>query len=239
MLTALLSPLLALQAVQTRRRMPVLPEALGPREGVLGRGAPEWRILIVGDSSAAGVGVSHQHQAFAGHFTRALHRRGARRVRWWLRARSGLTTAQVHDWLQAEPAPAADVVLVLTGVNDLIDRIRVRRALNHRRALAEWLLAEGRAGAVVFAPLPPVEQFAILPQPLRHVMGVQARRHNAAIARWADPQRGVYFTPLPMQLSAAGMATDGFHPGEPVYRSVGQALALFVATDVLTSQTLP
>ena len=44
------------------------------------RGRADWataatrlRVLIAGDSSAAGVGVAHQDQAFAGHLSRALH----------------------------------------------------------------------------------------------------------------------------------------------------------------------
>ena len=70
-----LSPVLVAQAMATRRRAPALPEAVGPREGQLGSGAGALRVLIAGDSSAAGVGVATQDDAFAGHFTRTLHRR--------------------------------------------------------------------------------------------------------------------------------------------------------------------
>ena len=51
-----LSPLLVAQAVATRARLPRLPEAGGARRGEAGRG-PLLRLLIAGDSSAAGVGV--------------------------------------------------------------------------------------------------------------------------------------------------------------------------------------
>ena len=76
-----LAPLLVAQALATRRRAPVLPEAEGPREGRVGRGAGALRLLIAGDSSAAGVGVAHQRDALAGHLTRALHQVSARPVR--------------------------------------------------------------------------------------------------------------------------------------------------------------
>jgi hypothetical protein len=53
-LKLVLSPLLVAQAVATRRRALVLPEAGGPREGRLGaREGRAVRVLIAGDSSAA------------------------------------------------------------------------------------------------------------------------------------------------------------------------------------------
>ena len=65
-LKLVLAPVLFAQARSTRRRAPVLPEAEGPREGQLGSGVGALRVLIAGDSSAAGVGVANQDHAFAG-----------------------------------------------------------------------------------------------------------------------------------------------------------------------------
>ena len=229
-LKLMLSPLLVVQAVTTRRRAPLLPEAAGPREGRLGeRRATALRLLIAGDSSAAGVGVAQQSQALAGHLTRALHRDTARPVQWALHARSGLTTQQVHALLRAAPLPAADVAVVVTGVNDVIDQVPSRRAVQHRAELADWLLRECGVAHVLFAPLPPVHRFPLLPQPLRKVMGDDALRHNAAMARWAATRSDVSHIEIALELSIEAMASDGFHPGEPVYRACGEALAGHIA----------
>jgi lysophospholipase L1-like esterase len=228
-----LSPLLIAQALSTRRRAPVLPEAAGPREGQLGAGAGALRVLIAGDSSAAGVGVATQDHAFAGHFLRTLHRRSGLALRWRLRARSGLTTKQVLALLRAEPPPVADLAIVLSGVNDVIDLVSPQRAVQHRAALAEWLLGDGRARYVVFAPLPPMNQFPLLPQPLRRVMAADAREHDAAMARWAPTRDHVFHVPIALQLAPAAMSIDGFHPGEPVYRACGEAIARFVVDTIL------
>lgn len=224
-----LSPLLVVQALATRRRAPVLPEAAGPRAGRLGRGGAAVRLLIAGDSSAAGVGVEHQQQALAGHLTRALHRAAGRPVWWTLHAKSGLTTQQVHALLCGEHVPRADVAVVVTGVNDVIDQIPSQRAVQHRAALADWLLAERGVTHVTFAPLPPVHRFPLLPQPLRRVMGDDARRHDDAMARWAATRRDVSHVPIALDLTPDVMASDGFHPGEPVYRACGEALAAHIA----------
>jgi lysophospholipase L1-like esterase len=224
-----LAPLLVAQAIATRRRAPVLPEAAGAREGIVaGDGSAPLRVLVAGDSSAAGVGVADQEQSVIGYFVRSLHRETGRPIAWALRARTGLTTRAVHALLADAPPFAADVAVVITGVNDVIDQVSTRRALRDRAALADWLLAKG-VGHVVFAPLPPIDRFPLLPEPLRRVMGDDARRHDAALARWAATRSDVSHPAFVVELDAAGMASDGFHPGEPVYRACGEALAAHVA----------
>jgi hypothetical protein len=114
-------------------------------------------------------------------------------------------------------------------VNDVIDQVPTRRAVRERAALADWLLGTAGVRHVVFAPLPPMHRFPLLPEPLRRVMGGDARRHDAALARWAATRSDVSHAGFAVELDAAGMASDGFHPGEPVYRACGEALAAHVA----------
>jgi lysophospholipase L1-like esterase len=224
-----LAPVLVAQALGTRKHAPVLPEAAGPREGRVGEGAAALRVLIAGDSSAAGVGVAQQDQALAGYLSRALHQSARRPVDWTLRAKSGLTTRQVHELLRAEGVPPADVAVVVSGVNDVIDLVSPKRAIAHRAALADWLLAEHGVAHVLFTPLPPVHRFPLLPQPLRAVMGRDALAHNAALRQWAATQRHVSCVAIDIQLEPGWMASDGFHPGEPVYRACGEAIAAHIA----------
>ena len=55
--TASLSPLLIHQGRKARRDTPRLPEATGDCHGQYGDGMPERRLLVIGESTAAGVGV--------------------------------------------------------------------------------------------------------------------------------------------------------------------------------------
>ncbi|MBR9985415.1 MAG: hypothetical protein KFF68_05850 [Desulfosarcina sp.] len=61
----LLVPILLAQGLWVRQSVPKLAEAKGPREGVAGSGKP-IRILVAGDSSAAGVGAPVQSKALMG-----------------------------------------------------------------------------------------------------------------------------------------------------------------------------
>ena len=60
-----LVPILLAQGLWVRQSVPKLAEAEGPREGVAGTGRP-IRILVAGDSSAAGVGAPVQAKALMG-----------------------------------------------------------------------------------------------------------------------------------------------------------------------------
>lgn len=228
-----LSPLLAAQALLTRARLPRLPEADGERAGVVGSGQT-LRLLVAGDSSAAGVGVATQTQALAVQLAERVAAAVHARVHWVLHAQSGLTTAGTHRLLQAAVDPLGhDIAVIVSGVNDVIDQVPSHRAVGAREALANWLRNAAGVRHVAFAPLPPVHQFPGLPQPLRWVAGSDAQRHNRALAEWAASRSDVSCVDMrQVTLQRANMAHDGFHPGEPVYRDCAKAIAEHIATHV-------
>lgn len=223
-LKLLLTPVLVAQAVRTRSRMPRLPEAAGDRQGRVGRG-PVLRLLITGDSSAAGVGVVHQRQAMAGQLTSLLATQARRAVHWQLIAQSGLSTPDTLKLLQGLPPQHFDLVVVITGVNDVVEQVPSQRATAARVALADHCRNAMGVQHVVFAPLPPVHQMHGLPQPLRWVAGADARRHDRELQRWVATRGDVSRVHVPMQLNRGVLASDGFHPGEPVYRQSAAAIA--------------
>lgn len=231
-----LSPLLVAQALLARRGTPRLPEAAGPRSGAVGQGPP-LRLLVVGDSSAAGVGVQRQSQALAGPMARYLAEATGTRVHWRLVARSGVTTAQALDLLRGEGPVQADVAVVVTGVNDVVEQVPSQRAVRAREALADELRNRAGVRHVVFAPLPPVHQFPALPRPLRWIAGADARRHDRALAAWAGTRRDVSHANWGLQLNRGVMAHDGFHPGPPAYRQCATMLARHIASDVWPALT--
>ena len=226
-----LAPLLVAQGVWARRRALVLSEPAGPRSGELANaanGAATLRLLIVGDSSAAGVGVADQDQALSGHLVRELATRSGARIRWQLVARSGVSTEAALDMLRSMPEPpaGADAAVVVTGVNDVVGQVPPQRALEARIAMLAWLQARAGVHHVAFAALPPMHRFPALPQPLRWFVGADARRHDRALRQWAGTRSDASYVPIEMSLGATDMAADGFHPGEPVYRACGEQIAV-------------
>lgn len=236
-----LTPVLVAQGLLTRARLPRLPEAEGPRqgqEGRQGRAGPLLRLLVAGDSSAAGVGVDHQRDALAAPLARQLAHTLQARVSWQLLAQSGLDTAQVLALLRSQAGLQADLAIIVTGVNDVTGQVPSRRALASREALANWLRNAAGVQHVAFCPLPPVHAFPGLPQPLRWVAGADARRHNRALQDWVTTRQDVSCLPLDLPLDRAHVARDGFHPGASAYRLMAEAMARHLARHVVPGLNL-
>ena len=223
-----LLPVLLAQAVGVRRRALVLPEPPGPRHGVSGTG-PRVRLLIAGDSSAAGVGAPHQEQALAGQLVAALATRCT--VDWQLHATTGHTTADTLARLAALPGQRFDVAVTALGVNDVTRQRGARRFRDEQTALTALLRDRFGVRAQWRSGMPPMDSFPLLPRPLRDVLGAQARVFDAVLAE--TPGAGVHHLPFDRsQLAPGMMARDGFHPGPQVYALWGQALARIILTEL-------
>jgi lysophospholipase L1-like esterase len=233
-----LAPLLVWQGRQVRRRALRLPEANGPRAGVAGHGAGEpcLRLLVVGDSSAAGVGVPNQHQALAEPLARGLAKRLDGPVAWQLIATTGHRAADavaaLHDTSALSPA---DVMLAVLGVNDAVAMSPAGAWLAALDAL--HACASERAGVRLswHTALPPMGRFPLLPQPLRWVMGIEAKRLDRALDRHLQGRTDRRLATLPPTPTGAlppgWVAEDGFHPGLQGYRRWAEALADQMAAD--------
>jgi lysophospholipase L1-like esterase len=225
------APLLLAQGLWVRRVTPVLPEAQGPRAGVLAPRAPgpPLRLLIVGDSSAAGVGARRQDEALSGRLAAALAARGGCAVHWRLVARTGATARELPAMLQEHRSGAFDVALVVVGVNDVTGLRPLRAWLADLDALAARLREVAPRGRLVASGLPPMHRFPALPQPLRAFLGARAIEFDRALARWAQGQPDAIHVPLPEMDDPALAASDGFHPGPGAYALWADALAGAVA----------
>ena len=209
-----LAPLIVPQGLWARWRTPKLPEPPGPRRGVAGAGEP-LRLLVLGDSSAAGVGAAHQEEALLGRLVSRLAAR--REVHFALDAVTGATTAQAIARLESLPDEQFDVAVVSLGVNDVTRGLAVRRWLSLQAVLWSQLRSRVGVGRIVACGLPPVPGFPALPQPLRWYLGGRATRFDAALARAAAGLPGVDYLGLRFTNDVRAMAADGFHPGPPVY----------------------
>lgn len=214
-----LGPLLWAQGRMVRRRIPKLPEPTGPREGTTGSG-PLVRLLVIGDSAAAGVGVDHQRDALLGHIvaTLAIHRR----VDWTLLAKTGATTATTTAALRKLHGRTFDAVVISLGVNDVTSGVRLATWRRRQAALRAALRRDLGARLVLACGLPPVHGFPALPQPLRWYLGRRARQFDRALKADATAEPGCVYLALDFAPDLSGMATDGFHPGPPIYKAWGE-----------------
>lgn len=217
-----LAPLLGVQALGVRRRAQQLNEPAGPRSGVAGKG-PALRLLIIGDSSAAGVGASSQESALSGQLVARLSQ--THRLSWRLEAQTGATTRDTLARLSTMVPQNVDVVVAALGVND-VTRATSRRTWKLRqRQLADVLSQTFGARHIIATGLPPMGAYPMLPQPLRWVLGAQAARFDAALAQVAADHDRLTHMPLTTPYEARFQASDGYHPSPQAYALWADLLA--------------
>jgi lysophospholipase L1-like esterase len=220
-----LLPLALPQALWTRRMALRLPPAEGAQCGLAGAdlGSEPLRLLLIGESTVAGVGVEAQEAALAGQLAQALASRLGSPVAWRACGENGITAGEACERLLplalSEPA---DLVLLVFGVNDT----------THLSSLARWELSlrrlsralSSRGARVVFTGVPPIQHFSALPWLLRCLLGLRARLLDGELRRISAQEQAQY-AGLELQFADDYLARDGYHPSALGYRVWGEGLA--------------
>ncbi|MDE4173828.1 SGNH/GDSL hydrolase family protein [Phaeobacter sp. PT47_59] len=222
-----LLPLLIAQGVMVRRKALRLPEPAGPRQGCAGSGPPV-RLLIAGDSSAAGVGAAHQEQALAGQLVSRLASRW--QVHWRLEATTGHATADTLRRLSELPAQSFDIAILALGVNDVTGAVSQGRFARQQQDLAQLLTNRFGVRQILACGVPQVEHFPALPQPLAWTLGRQARRLDRRLADLSRQIHGFHHLPFDLPSDPELAAEDGYHPNPKAYALWAERLAQEITT---------
>ena len=214
-----LAPVYAAQALSFLARIERMPEAEGPRQGDAGQGAP-LRLLILGDSSAAGVGVTHQSEALPGQMLHHLIKHN--RVLWKLVARSGATSAQACAMLRGQGM--FDIAVLALGVNDVLRQTRTARFKQAQSALIKDLRMRHGVQHILVSAVPPLGAFEVFPDPLRSFLGRRALALDASLCELCALQAAQH-VPFDLAPGPEWLARDGLHPGAALSAEWGKRMA--------------
>ncbi|WP_461535662.1 SGNH/GDSL hydrolase family protein [Spongorhabdus nitratireducens] len=228
-----LLPLLWLQGRQVRQKIPTLPEAAPPFEGLTGSQDKKMHILVMGESTAAGVGAKVHDVALAGQLARYLSLNLKQTVAWQAIGQNGLKSQgllhqlfpeKIKPVLQQQPV---DLIVISMGVNDAKGFTpRQQWKQNIKRVI--MAIRQYSDATIFLTGAPPLEQFPELPKPLSSVLGARARiisRQLDDLCR-SDIER-VHYLPMNPGLNDGDLASDGFHPSEQAYASWGEQLSSY------------
>jgi lysophospholipase L1-like esterase len=220
---------MAPQALWVRRTAPRFADAAGPAFGSVGSGK-KMHLVAVGDSIIAGVGAPTLDEALVGQTARALAGTLSAEFHWQAFGQTGeRSSGLVSDRLATLPDIDADYVIVSMGVNDVTGlSTRSHYAQNMRRTLRGLRLKYPRSRIAV-AGLPPMEEFPLLPQPLRAFLGMRARMLSKTLETVVADHSGAVFVPIAVKFSPERISEDGFHPSPLGYRKYGEAMAQALA----------
>ncbi|HUR90519.1 MAG TPA: SGNH/GDSL hydrolase family protein [Ramlibacter sp.] len=222
-----LGPVLLPQAKWVQRNALRLPEAAGPRQGVVGEGEPKLRVLVVGDSSAAGVGVADQAQALALPLAKEVSTRIGGAVAWHLVAQTGIGSAEAIDLVTRSDIQRPDVAVIVLGVNDVTSQTGAAHFIANLGRLVKVI----GASRTVFSGLPPMHLLSAVPHPLRWYLGKYSAWLDAALRVWCAAEHLGYCS-SDWSTDPRMLAEDGYHPGAALYPQWAARLAEVVASPV-------
>ena len=152
-----LLPILWLQGRHVRKYTPRLPEATGPTAGTIsGVGVP-LRLLVIGESTVAGVGAPDHAHALTGQIAAAIAARTGRTVHWHAMGKIGATARVARTRLVPEvPRLPIDIIVIALGVNDVLRFHGPGQWIRDLTQLISDLRERVGAAPVVLASVPPM-----------------------------------------------------------------------------------
>ncbi|MDR7302704.1 SGNH/GDSL hydrolase family protein [Haloactinomyces albus] len=184
--------------------------------------------VVLGDSSAAGLGVDLPDQLPGVLIARGLAEELERPVSLTTHAVVGTTTRELGLQVDTVLDEPPRLVLILVGANDVTSRVPIRTSARLLGAAVERLTAEGVA--VVAGTCPDLGAIRPIPQPLRAVVRSVSLALGKAQRR-AVEQAGGHAVPLADLLSPEFLTRptelfshDRFHPSAAGYEAAATML---------------
>ncbi len=175
------------------------------------------RILLVGDSSAAGTGVETFGQSLGGHLLAMLEENGkAAELR--LAGNNSATCSQIRDHVVPHLAPENyDVILLNIGTNDAKNLHTGNRFKRDFGTLIYALKTRFPDSILVWSGILDLEQIPSLPRPLNWVLGARSRL-MMQIGKQLCNERGAFCPPTNWRIIEENFSSDGFHASNQGYR---------------------
>ena len=209
-------PLIFAQARRLRRETPRLPEAAKPWSGSIA-GPNPMTLLVIGDSTAVGVGAATIDEALPGNVARELNAHWKRGVDWTTVGENGATTRDLLErFIDEATTVSYDFIFLTIGANDAL-QIRSRAAFGRDlKQLLKRLHAASPTAKLLMSSLPAFYRFELLPNPLRSSLYLHSQSLEAE-ARSVVEAAGDIMSPPPPPYTEGFFASDLFHPSAKGY----------------------
>lgn len=240
-LVAPLMPIVFFQGKRIRNNFPTLPEAKTPK-GVCGEHfAEELRVIGLGESTMAGVGIDLHDNALMGQFSNQLAQILQKRISWQVYAKSGLTAEQTR--LQILPSideKQVDLFVVSLGGNDTFQLNSPKEWSEQIILLIEQLRVLFPETPILFTTMPPVHTFPAFTGSIQFVLGNLVKMHGRQLNKTIKSFEQVYFDPETIDLKSwlkklphhkkDDFYSDGVHPSSLTFKIWGKEMAELIYT---------
>jgi lysophospholipase L1-like esterase len=234
-------PVYVWQGLGVRSRIERMFPAKGPVRHIIdGKGRP-IRLLVLGDSSAASVGIGHSDHGLAAQLSLRLAAATGRPIIWRAAGFNSATSGQIRDHVLPNLAPEEWTLIVVSiGTNDAKNFHTVRRFKREFGGLLYSLRAKWPEALVIWSPVVEMLRVPALPPALGRILEIRASLINGIGTRLCLERGAVPATRLPILDPALGFSTDGFHASEAGYAAWAEHLLPYALNgEAVTAERIP
>jgi lysophospholipase L1-like esterase len=233
LITWLALPVYVWQGLKVRKntmRMPPPPHDGWLHHAFEGERDEPLKILVIGDSSAAGVGVSDIADSLGGQLAPLLSERLERPVSVRIAGMNSAMSGQIRDFVVPHIEPDGfDYIALNIGTNDTKNLHTAGRFKRDFGTLIYALKARFPSARIIWAGILDMERVPALPSPLNRLMGIRARiLREKGMTLCAE--RGVLAPESDWRIVRENFSEDGFHASARGYHEWAQNLATLIAT---------
>lgn len=239
-----LLPLMYFHGKRIRKTVPILPEAKGKEGLVKHHSKTVFRLLCLGESTMAGVGVSTHEEGFAGSLAKALSHIIEANIKWEVIAKSGYTAKQVAEKLVPKIGNQPDLIVIGLGGNDSFQLNSPMQWKKDIQTLIDIIRVKHPSTPIAFTNMPATKEFPAFTWPIRFVVGGLGELLGEALSEVVDINNNVYFSSEVIDLNVwtkrynlknvkSDFFSDGVHPAKLTYQVWAKDFAMFLDTMIL------
>ena len=196
--------------------------------GRIGDGTPAWRLLVMGDSSAAGVGAERVSDTLAPQLAQIIHLRTGETVSWRAAGANSAIASEIRDHIVPNIEARDFTHIVLTvGTNDMKNYVSKRQFKKGFGSLLYAIHARWPQATVIWSPVIDMRDVPAMPYLLGRILRLRTQIINGMGVRLCRERQAIAATPLPIR-DPSGFAVDGFHASAAGYRYWAEHLAGFI-----------
>lgn len=235
-----LLPLMFLQGLWIRKKVPDLPEALEPQGIASEEYNGKIQLLVIGESTMAGVGVATHEEGFAGALAKELAQQLEINIHWKVYAKSGFTAKRVkEEIIPIITETNTDLIVVGLGGNDAFKLSSPNHWKKHIRGLIIALRAKFKDTPIVFANMPPIKEFPAFTSLIKWTIGNLVEILGTELGKLITDYDKVYFSSekirlktwvqrLELDAESNDFFSDGVHPSKLTYQIWAKDLTSFI-----------
>ncbi len=235
-----LLPLLYIQGKKIRKKTPKLPEASKPNGYFKKNTEKTLKIIAIGESTIAGVGVDFHKNGFIGALAKEISDTKNISVLWKVYAKSGYTAKLVRKRLVPKIQETnADAIVIGLGGNDAFKLNSPNLWIFHINLLIKDLKRKFPKTPIYFTNMPPIKEFPAFTRTIKFVIGNLVEILGKRLNKKVSKKNNVYYNEETVTLKTwkekfnidgdiATFFSDGIHPSKLSYQIWGKDMAQFI-----------